>query len=203
MKKKTFIILILFVTIAGLNCSVLNTITNISRLKFKIGNTGNFKLAGVSLAGKRSIYDLSSLETLKLSVAFVRGSFPLTFTLNVDAENPNDGTGGYSKTNATIVSFPWRLFIDDKEIISGNIDSPVSVPGTGEVTVIPLSVSVDLIKIFKDKDYEGLFNLALNLEGRGTHPSKLTLYAQPIVNTALGDIKYPEELKIINIEYSK
>jgi hypothetical protein len=203
MKKLNLSILLLVLALTALNCSVLNTFTNISRLKFKLGNTTNLQLAGVSLDGKRNINDFSSLEALKLSAAFIRGSLPLTFTLYVDAENPNDGTGGYSRTNATINSFPWRLFIDDKETIAGNIGAPVTVPGTGETTVIPLNASVDLIKFFKDKGYEGLLNLALNLTGRGTQPSRLTLFAQPTVHTGLGNIKYPEELKIVSIEYSK
>ncbi len=203
MRKKILVVLVLFVAIVGLNCSVLNTITNISRLKFKIGNTSNLQLAGVSLEGKRNINDFSSLDALKLSAGFIRGSLPLTFTLYVDAENPNDGTGGYARTNATINSFPWRLFIDDKETITGNIGAPVSVPGTGEVTVMPLSATVDLVKYFKNKGYEAILNLALNLAGQGTHPTKLALFAQPTVHTALGNIKYPEEIKIVSLEYSK
>ncbi|MGA7839140.1 MAG: hypothetical protein WB996_14305 [Ignavibacteriaceae bacterium] len=203
MRKKILVVLVLFVAIVGLNCSVLNTITNISRLKFKIGNTSNLQLAGVSLEGKRNINDFSSLDALKLSAGFIRGSLPLTFTLYVDAENPNDGTGGYARTNATINSFPWRLFIDDKETITGNIGAPVSVPGTGEVTVMPLSATVDLVKFFKNKGYEAILNLALNLAGQGTHPTELALFAQPTVHTALGNIKYPEEIKIVSLEYSK
>lgn len=203
MRKKILVVLVLFVAIVGLNCSVLNTITNISRLKFKIGNTSNLQLAGVSLEGKRNINDFSSLDALKLSAGFIRGSLPLTFTLYVDAENPNDGTGGYARTNATINSFPWRLFIDDKETITGNIGAPVSVPGTGEVTVMPLSATVDLVKYFKNKGYEAILNLALNLAGQGTHPTELALFAQPTVHTALGNIKYPEEIKIVSLEYSK
>ncbi|MGA8263017.1 MAG: hypothetical protein WB779_01095 [Ignavibacteriaceae bacterium] len=202
-KKNILFFVLLLVTITGLNCSVLQTITNLSRLQFKISSTSNVQLAGVSLEGKRSTGDFSSTEVLKLSTAFVRNSLPLTFTINVDAKNPNDGTGGYPHTNATIVSFPWRLFIDDKQTVTGNIGPDVTVPGTGEATVIPLQVSVDLVQFFKDKGYEGIVNLALNLAGQGTSASKITLYAQPTVSTDLGNIKYPNELKIVNFEYTK
>jgi len=200
MKKLS--IIILFLAVAGLNCSVYQTITNLSRLQFKLGPTTNISLAGVSLEGKRKIGDLSSLDALKLSASFIRGSLPLTFTLYVDAKNPNDGTGGYPRTNAAITSFPWKLFIDDKETISGNIGNPVDVPGTGEATAIPLNISVDLINFFKDKGYEGIINLAMNISGYGTSPSKLALFAQPTVRTEIGNITYPKELKIISFEYS-
>lgn len=202
--KKIFIACFIFaLAAAGLNCSIFRTITNLSRLQFRLGSATDFRLAGISLAGKRSINDFSSFEVLKLSSAFVRNSLPLTFTLNVEAKNPNDGTGGYPKTNATIVSFPWRLFIDDKQTITGNIGSKVVVPGTGEAATIPLQASVDLVRFFREKDYEGVINLALNLTGRETSPSKLTLYAKPTVSTEVGNITYPDELKIVNLEYSK
>ena len=71
--------------------------------------------------------------------------------LNVDAKNPNDGTGGYKKSDATLQNFKWRLFLDDKETISGDIDQPVVVPGTGDVTTIPLRINIDLMKFFKDE----------------------------------------------------
>ena len=203
MKKTILISLLFLIIITGLECSVYQTIANLSRLRFKIDSTKNLKLAGVSLEGKKSISDFSSLETLKLSAAFIRNSLPLTLTINVDAKNPNDGTGGYPRTNATIVSFPWKLFIDNKQTITGDIGSEVSVPGTGEVATIPLQVSVDLVQFFKDKGYNGIINLALSLSGQGTSPSKITLYAQPTVNTGLGNIKYPNELKIVNLEYTR
>ncbi len=203
MKKTILTSLLFLIIITGLECSVYQTIANLSKLKFKIDSTKNLKLAGVSLEGKKSISDFSSLETLKLSAAFIRNSLPLTLTINVDAKNPNDGTGGYPRTNATIVSFPWKLFIDNKQTITGDIGSEVSVPGTGEVAKIPLQVSVDLVQFFKDKGYNGIINLALNLTGQGTSPSKITLYVQPTVNTQLGNIKYPDEIKIVNFEYSK
>ena len=66
---------------------------------------------------------------------------PATFTLNVNALNPNDGTGGYPETNATIVAFPWRLMINNKETVTGDIGSPFSVPGTGEAAVIPIQIN--------------------------------------------------------------
>ncbi len=190
-----------------MNCSVYQTIRNLSRLQFRLGSASDFRLAGVSLSGKRSINDFSSFEVLKLSSAFIRNALPLTFTLNLEAKNPNDGTDGYPRTirrrRTAIVSFPWRLFIDDKETIKGNIGSKVIVPGTGEAVTIPLLMSVDLIQFFKNKDYEGIINLALNIAGGSASPSRLVLFAKPTVSTEIGNITYPDELKIINMEYSK
>jgi hypothetical protein len=202
--RSTIRILIFFLLVIGeVGCSEYETIVNLSRLKFRIDSIDNLELAGIPLKNKLSINDFSTLETMKLSTAFVRNTLPLTFTINVDAKNPNDGTGGYPRTNATIVSFPWRLFLDDKQTVTGNIGSEVAVPGSGETTKIPLKVTIDLVQFFKEKGYQGILNLALNLVKESSAPSKITLYAQPTVGSQLGNIKYPKEIKIINLEYSK
>ena len=61
------------------------------------------------------------------------------------------------------------------ETISGDIGSPVSVPGTGEVTNIPLTMNLDLIEFFGNKGLDNLVNLALALGGQEGSSSKLTL----------------------------
>ena len=180
------------------SCSVYETMVNLSRLKFKLGNVNNLTLSGINISNKKSISDFNAVELLKLTSVITSGELPVSFTLNVEAKNPNDGSGGYPKTDATLKAFPWKLEIDNVETISGNIGSPVSVPGTGDVTNIPLTMNLDLIEFFGNNGLDNLVNLALALGGQQGSSSKLTLYATPIVSSPLGDIKYPGELKIVD-----
>lgn len=196
------IFLIFFITLGGLECSVYETFMNIARLKFKLGQTNNFLLCGVQISNKSKLSDFKAMDLLNISSSFAQGSLPVSFTLNIEANNPNDGKGGYPKTNASIKSFPWRLLIDNKETISGNISSPVSIPGTGETEIFPLQINMDLVPFFKEKSYESLVNLVLNIGGYGRSSSKITLYAKPSVSTSLGTINYPEELKITSLEFN-
>ena len=198
--RKIFLLISVIFLITS--CSVYQTIVNLSHLQFKLGKVDNFQLGGIDISGKSKLEDFNFQDLLKLTKAFSSGSLPASFILNVEAKNPNDGTGGYKKTDASIKSFPWRLLINDKETVSGNIGQPVLVPGTGEITQIPLTINVDLIALFKDKGYEELINLALTLGGKKGSSSKLTLYASPTVSTSLGDIKYPGELKIVDKEFT-
>lgn len=188
---------------SNISCSVFKTISNIGRLKFKLGNVSGFTLSGITVSNKSKLSDFNALDLLKLSSSFAQGNFPVSFTLNVEAVNPNDGTGGYPSTNATLKSFAWRLLLDNKETISGNIAQPVIVPGSGQASIIPLQINMDLLSFFKDKDYESLINLALNLGGNGGSASQITLYAKPVISTMLGDLSYPKELKIVNFEFTK
>jgi len=202
LKKITFLFIILLL-LSNLSCSVFQTMSNIGRLKFKLGNVSNFTLSGITVSNKSRLADFNALDLLKLSSSFAQRNFPVSFTLNVEAVNPNDGTGGYPSTNATLKSFAWRLILDNKETVTGNIAQPVTVPGTGQAAIIPLQVNMNLISFFKEKGYESLINLALNLGGKGGSASQITLYAKPVISTMLGDLSYPQELKIIDYEFTK
>ena len=199
---KKIILLSIALLLTTSSCSMYETMVNLSRLKFKLGDVVNFTVGGINITNKRSISDFSSVEVLKLTSALTSGKLPASFILNVEAKNPNDGSGGYPKTDATLKAFPWRLEIDEVETISGNIGAPVSVPGTGEITNIPLTMNIDLIEFFGNKGYDNLLNLALALGGQQGSSSKLSLYASPTVSSPLGDIKYPGELKIVEQSFT-
>ena len=199
--KKIFIII--FLAVGLVSCSVYESFVNLSRLEFKLGNINGFQINGINISNKSKISDFSLQDALSLTSIFTNGNFPVSFTLNVEAKNPNDGTGGYKKTDATLKSFPWRLLIDNKETISGNIDSPVTIPGTGGVTNIPITIQMDLVKYFNDQGYESLINLALTLGGKEGSSSRLTLYANPVVSSPFGDISYPGELKIVDTKFTR
>jgi hypothetical protein len=201
MKKTIFASLFIFAFL-NISCSVYQTLVNVSRLKFKLGAVNNLLVDGISVQGKTSVKDFKPLEVIKLTAAIARKSLPVSFTLNVDANNPNDGTGGYPKTNATIKAFPWKLYIENKETISGDLGQPVTVPGTGELTVIPIQINLDLYKFFSDKGFESMINLGFAISGEKGHSSNLALYAKPTVTSPIGDITYPGELKIVSKEFT-
>lgn len=192
----------MFLMFSVISCSIYQTAANIGRLKFKLMNVSDFTLSGIKIQDKSKLSDFNSIDLLKLSSSFAQNNFPASFTLNIAALNPNDGSGGYSSTNATIKSFPWRVLLDNKETISGNINQPITVPGTGETVLIPLQVNINLFNFFKEKGYESIINLALNIGGARGSVTQITLYAKPVVSTILGDLSYPQEIKIVDYEYS-
>jgi hypothetical protein len=201
--KRYFIIALLFsFVISGIHCSVYDTITNLSRLQFRVGNVNGFQINGISFSNKSKLSDFSAIDLLKISSSFAQGSLPASFVLNVEAKNPNDGTGEYKKSDATLQSFKWRLFLDDKETVSGDIDRPVSVPGRGDATIIPLRINLDLMKFFKDQSYQSIVNLALALGGTQGSSSKISLYATPTVSSLFGNITYPGELRIVDYQFT-
>lgn len=184
------------------SCGILQTFQNISRLKFKLGSVNNLLLTGIDVTTKTRLQDFSASEILKLSTAVLNKKMPVSFVLNVDAVNPNDGTGGKPKTDYQLTKFPWTLLIDDKETISGDIDSPISVPGTGQSVKFPLKIQLDLFSFFGNKSYEDLAKLVLRMSGRSGEPMNIKLVAQPTINSPLGSLTYPGQLTIVDKTYT-
>lgn len=200
MKKIFFTAAAALLLIGG--CSIYKSFVNLSRLQFKLNGAQSVSVGGVALDGKKKLSDFSVKEILNFTAAVSKGNLPIAFTLNVAAKNPNDGSGGYAKTNASIESFPYRLLLDGKEVLNGDIAQSVAVPGTGESVIIPLQVSFDLVQTFKNQGYESLLNLALSIAGFSNQKTEITVYSKPVVKTDLGNLSYPSELKIVDYEFS-
>jgi hypothetical protein len=119
----------------------------------------------------------------------------------VDAKNPNTGTTSTKSVPLTLNDLQWRLLIDDKPTITGGLDRPVDVPGSGKTTQIPLAMNLDLYSFFADKGYDGILNLALALGGQSGSAARVKLDAMPSVGTPLGPITYPSRITIVNTEF--
>ena len=187
------------------SCAALNdmasVLTNLQRLKFKIGSVREFRLVGLDISGKAKLSDLGAADILKVAQAYSARKLPVSFVMDVLAVNPNDGTGGTAKTASTLTSLECRLLVDGDPTIYGNIDDPVEIPGTGRESVIPLRLSLDLLEFFGDKRYEDLVAMALAIGGRNGSPARLSLDAHPTVSTPLGPITYPGRVTIISTDF--
>jgi len=178
-----------------------SVLANLQRLKFKIGSVRDFRLLGIDLGNKAKISDFSAADILKIGQSYTSKKLPVEFVMDVLAINPNDGTGGTTRTSSTLTGLECRLLIDGKPTITGNIDDPVEIPGTGQESVIPLRLSLDLLEFFSDQRYDDILGLALAIGGRSGSPARLSLDAQPPVSPPLGPITYPGRVTIISTDF--
>lgn len=205
--RKYNIVALLFLSMLVFNsCSLVKSVTqsllNLEKLQFKLQNVDGFAVSGINLKDKSSISDFSIMDGVKLTKAFASKSFPVSFVLNVAALNPNDGKNGGKQTTATLSALDWQLYIDDVPTINGNINSPIEIPGSGQSTIIPMRMSLDLYKYFDNKGYDGLVNLAMALGGVNGSAARIKLDAKPTVSTPLGPINYPGRITIIDKKFS-
>jgi hypothetical protein len=181
---------------------VQNALVNLKRLQFKLDGVAPGALAGVDLSKVNDPLRFNVIDGLKLTQAFANKSLPLKFTLNVAAKNPNDGTGGSPSSTATLSALAWTLKIDEQETISGDINGPIVIPGTGETAKIPLQMSLDLYQFFHERGYKEVLNLALAIAGQNGSTARLTLAATPTVTVAGVPLKYPGQINIVDKEFS-
>ncbi|CAN5546112.1 hypothetical protein BH10BAC6_BH10BAC6_14740 [soil metagenome] len=200
MKRLLFPLLILVVGCAQIK-DITNALNNLANVQFKLNNITAFRVAGVDVARVASLSDLSIGDALALTSAFSRKQVPVGFTLNIDAKNPNAATTR-SNGSATLTGLDWRLIIDDKPTIAGDIQSPITLPGGGQTTNIPLGMQMDMYSFFGEKGYDGLLNLALALGGKQGSAARVKLDAQPTISTPIGAMKYPSRLTIIDKSFS-
>lgn len=197
--------LVLAAVLALSSCAALgdmaSALANLQRLKFRIGSVHGVRLLGIDLGAKAKLTDFNAADILKLGQAYAAKKLPVELVVDVLAVNPNDGTGGMTKTASTLTGLEARLLIDDKPTVTGNIDQPVEIPGTGQEAVVPIRLSLDLLEFFGNKSSNDLLNLALALGGKARDPARIALDAQPTVSTPLGPITYPGRLTIVSAEF--
>lgn len=198
--QRIFLVVLLFSIFTS--CSVYKTISNASRLKYKIYSATDYKVIGITIADKKSLKDFNSLELLKLTAGLMRGNLPLTFLLNVEAKNPNDGNGGLARTDLSISSFPWRLYLNEKEIVQGNIAEPIFVPGQGKSVIIPIKIEFDIAKSFKEKSLDDILLLLLQIGGAHGSTSNLKMIAKPVLGTPFGKLEYPDKITIVDKSFN-
>ena len=203
---KTTIAAILSCIIILPGCKVIqdaaNSLNSLKELQFKLGDVHNFTAAGIDISKLSSPSNLSVMDGVKALNAYNSKKLPITFTLDVLAKNPNTGSSTSSGTDLFIKRMGWTLYIDGKKTINGVAGNGLKIPGSGQTTTIPLSMSLNLLQFFGDKQYEDLINLAFAIGGVSGSSSRLKLTAEVTVSTPFGDVTYPDELTIVNTSFS-
>lgn len=176
-------------------------LASLKKLHFKVDGVRDFKLLGIDLGGKAALTDFTAGDALKAVQSYRSRKLPVEFVVDVLAVNPNDGTGGSRRSASTLTGLECRLLIDGEPTVTGNIDRPFEIPGTGQGSVVPLRLSLDLLEFFGDRRYEDLLGLALALGGKQRSPARIALDAQPTVSTPFGPITYPDRITIVSTEF--
>jgi len=171
-------------------CQTLREVSNLRKVDFSLDRVSDTRLAGVSLEGIRSYEDIGVGDMLRIGAAYYDGEMPLRFTTHVEARNPSA-----NGQNARLTEMDWRLLLNERETIGGRFDREVVIP-PGEPTDIPITMELDLIEFF-DGSRRDIVDLALALAGDGD-PTTVQLRARPTIQTAIGPIRYPNEILIVN-----
>ena len=171
-------------------CQTIQEMTALRDVQFDIDRVADAQLAGVRLNDVRSYEDIRATDMLRLSAAIADGEMPLSFTLYLEGTNPEDNS-----VDARLTEMDWTLLLNDRETISGVFDREV-VLAPGEPTPIPIDIRLDAVEFF-DNNLRDIVELALAVGGDGP-PQNVKLRAQPTIQTALGPMRYPGNITVVN-----
>lgn len=194
-KIKIFFLISVFM-FAG--CSAERILNSIYQLQFKIDSVSDFTLQDIPISNKRDLADFSSTELLKLITGFTKGDIPASFNVVILVKDP---TATLFDLNIKIISFPWDLYVNNKKIISGNISQPISLSGKETTKKINIKVELNIFDLLTGSNIEELLQTVLQYGGGNATAENISIYVQPVIGTAIGNIKYPEKIKIVNYEF--
>ena len=179
-----FIPVVLLVAISENSCNFLKEISTLGKCEFRVTTLVDPEIAGVDVSQIRSFTDLNLIDMGIISASMLKGDLPLSFTLNVEARNPNP-------VMAALNSLEYLAFIDDVEVARGNLDRRIEIPANGGVTTIPMRLNTDLIDILKKDSRQALVNFGLNLADAGNRPTRVSIKVKPTILVGAMEINYP------------
>lgn len=189
---KTLFISSIFILLFFTSCDVMqqvSQINNLAKCEFRLESVQQLNLAGINVQNVKKVSDLNMFDAAKIASAISSQQFPLDFTLNVEAKNPNSSAAGMTRID-------WILLIDDIEMTRGILDQQVTIPANNGIAVIPMQMHVDLQKALSGKSADAVINFGMNLAGTGNKPTRFTLQMKPTIKVGSYPITYPGYLNI-------
>ena len=188
--KKAIIILstILFMY----SCDVVQQIGgayNLLQCKYDYNSIDNIQIAGINLGkGKSvSVLQIASLTTI-LSGGTLQ-NIPLSMVINLDVANPNE------KAAAFLNGMDYEIELNDMELSSGKLDTPVRIePGGSQV--VPLSIGVDLKNLMNRYSKEKVSGEMSRFIGITPGETKVTVKLWPKVLIGNTPIKSPTHIPV-------
>lgn len=192
------LLFILFITA----CGVFNTLGEFSKLKFRLSSADNIILGGINIDHKKEFDDLTAEEIEKLYKVVYQEKIPLSFNLNIEVLNPNSGKDNIPPADIILKSFPYKLYVNEKETISGNIKAPVTV-GAGESDkTFSMKISVDLWEFYKGNNFNNTVEPVLKYGGIDGITSHLKLEVRPEIETPAGNYEYPDYITVVDYQFN-
>lgn len=166
------------------SCSFLKEIGALGKCEFRMTTLEDPLLAGIDVSHIQSYSEIPFTDMAILTSSILRGELPLSFTLNIEARNPNPAMAALNKLE-------YLAFIDDVQIASGALNRRIEIPAGGGVANIPLQLNTDLIEILKKDSRQALVNFGLNLADAGNRPTRVSLKIKPTILVGAMEIIYP------------
>ena len=177
-------------TLGGVaGCAGLREAIALHQVEFRYDRISDPAVAGLPLSRVMRYEDLSVVDVGRLALAIAAKDVPLDITVHLEGKNP-----ATNNTAARLMRLDWTYLVDDRSIISGQMDKAIVFPA-GETSDVPVRVRFNLIEFF-GSDGKVLFDTAVVLSGQRTTTKRVAIRLMPTIDTSLGPIRYPVPITI-------
>ena len=186
MKTLKSISIVFFLLITFTSCEVLDQMSQMQQLalcEFKVTGIDKVHIAGIQMDENTQKSDLAAAQIMQLTAALFSRELPVDFDLQLNIDNPNDKPAAMNRMD-------YELFIDNKQILTGQMNQSVSVlPRSNSNVSMP--IAIDLFKVLNDETPDALVNLAFKLSGDQTNPADILLKVKPYIQVGGKTLAYP------------
>ncbi len=189
--KNIIAICLMALTVSFSSCDVLDQMSQVQQLsqcKFDINGVDQVHLAGIELQSNMSRKDLNAAQIMQLTAALFQNELPLDFDVMLKIDNPNNKP-------AAMTRMDYELFIDGKQLLTGQMMESVSIAAGGQ-KIVAMPVQLDLLKALSGETKDAVVNLGFKLTGDASQPSQIMLKVKPYINVGGRAIAYPGFLNI-------
>lgn len=160
----------------------------LAKCEFRVASVDNPALFGIPIAGMRWTDDFGYREAAKFALAVRGNTLPLTFTVMVEAKNPNAEPAGMSRME-------WILLLNGDEMLRGALADRVDIPanGTGR---FGLATELDLRKVLSGKSLDQMLTVAFAVGKEGSNPVMVTLKVKPTIMVGTQAVEYPDYITV-------
>lgn len=172
-------------------CNVLNQVSQVQQLalcEFDVYGVDKVRIAGIELDENMDRGDLNTAQLMQLTAAIFQKEMLVDFDLMLNINNPNDKPAAMNRMD-------YELFIDNKQILTGQMNQPVNVDANANTTV-PMPIQLDLFKVLNDETQSTLVNLAFKLTGDESDPAEILLKVKPYIKVGGRELAYPGFLNV-------
>jgi len=186
MKTLKSISIVFFMLLTITSCEVLDQMSQMQQLalcEFKVTGVDQVHIAGIQMDENTRKRDLGAAQIMQLTAALFSRELPVDFDLQFNIENPNDKPAAMNRMD-------YELFIDNKQILVGQMNQTVSVlPKSNSNVSMP--VAIDLFKVLNNETQDALVNLAFKLTGDKSNPADILLKVKPYIQVGSKTLAYP------------
>ena len=179
----------LLAVVALPGCAAMNEVAALRHVTFAFSGVSNVRFVGIAIGPGASYSNLSMADLARLAAAALAQQAPIELVAHVSATNPPE-----NKVPARMVNMGWKLFVEDRQALAGQLDTPVVIE-PGKAVDVPVAVRFDLVQMGAS-GAQDLYDLAIAIAGQGTVQKDMRLELVPTIETSLGPITYPAPLVI-------